>query len=340
MAFTKASDNKLLIYSTNSSGTTRGYYVMTSAWSVSTGVWYHLAFVRTGASAKIFIDGVSQTLTENTAFGTNDVGNLATPLIIGAYSDNSLYLNGYIDELRISKGIARWTSNFTPSTEPYTTDSYTKLLLHFDGTNGSTTFIDDGGAGNSYDGTDTAISYDTSYGKVVSGASFNGSTSYINFGNTTAQKPTDALTVHSWIYPNNFDNYMAIVSMGGSYSSGGTEGLTGFHIRTTNTGQLQAFSEPEENLATGGTLTANDWNLISVTYDKSYIKAYVNGIIIASASQATSLTYYAASPVVVGTYFYNLVPNAQYFYGYIDETIIENVAWTSTQVLAYYNESK
>lgn len=39
---------------------------------------------------------------------------------------------GYMDEFRISKGIARHTSDFEPPTEPYEVDEYTKLLLHFD----------------------------------------------------------------------------------------------------------------------------------------------------------------------------------------------------------------
>ena len=61
---------------------------------------------------------------------------------IGVWAGGAYSNNGYIDEFRISKGIARWTSNFTPPTEAYTTDLYTKLLLHMDGTNGSTTFTD------------------------------------------------------------------------------------------------------------------------------------------------------------------------------------------------------
>lgn len=30
------------------------------------------------------------------------------------------YFEGYMDEIRIDKGTAQWTSNFTPPTEPYT----------------------------------------------------------------------------------------------------------------------------------------------------------------------------------------------------------------------------
>jgi hypothetical protein len=42
---------------------------------------------------------------------------------IGCASQNNpnAFLNGYIDELRISKGIARWTSNFTPQSTAYGT---------------------------------------------------------------------------------------------------------------------------------------------------------------------------------------------------------------------------
>jgi hypothetical protein len=98
------------------------------------GKWYHLAFVRNGVTGLIFLDGVSQFVTESTAFGASDVGNVAAVLSIGAKSASgatSMFYSGYMDEIRISKGIARYTSNFTPSTR-FTADSYTKLLLHFD----------------------------------------------------------------------------------------------------------------------------------------------------------------------------------------------------------------
>ncbi|HED05973.1 MAG TPA: hypothetical protein ENI61_04750, partial [Ignavibacteria bacterium] len=53
------------------------------------------------------------------AIGSQTLPDYNTLLHIG---DNTMYghlLNGQTDEFRISKGIARWTSNFTPPTAEY-----------------------------------------------------------------------------------------------------------------------------------------------------------------------------------------------------------------------------
>lgn len=94
----------------------KGDYVMTSdVWATPViNTWYHIAFVRNGTGGLLFIDGVSQTITENTAFGTNDVGNIAADLNIGGRA-TSFNTNGWIDDLRISKE-AKYTANFTPPT--------------------------------------------------------------------------------------------------------------------------------------------------------------------------------------------------------------------------------
>ena len=47
------------------------------------------------------------------------------------YSSNDVFV-GYLDEVRVSDGVARWRSNFTPSTTPYEVDEYTTALLHFE----------------------------------------------------------------------------------------------------------------------------------------------------------------------------------------------------------------
>ena len=88
----------------------------TSAWSTNVGdTWYHVAFIRSGTVTKFFINGTQLGLD-----GSNSADvTYATPMGIGANSDGTRPLNGWLDEFRISKGIARWTSNFTPPTQEY-----------------------------------------------------------------------------------------------------------------------------------------------------------------------------------------------------------------------------
>jgi hypothetical protein len=105
--------------------------------NLTTGVWYHIAFVRSGSNYYVFQNGVLL------GTGTNAVpwGSYTGPLIVGAYNGVS-GIDGWLKEFRVSNGVARWTSNFSPPTGEYTPDQYTVLLLHMDGTNGSTVFTD------------------------------------------------------------------------------------------------------------------------------------------------------------------------------------------------------
>ncbi len=76
-----------------------------------TTLWHHIALIRNNETVMLFIDGVL----EISFTITGSLNNSINKLSIGRYGEhNGLYFNGYIDNFRISKGIARWTSNFTP----------------------------------------------------------------------------------------------------------------------------------------------------------------------------------------------------------------------------------
>lgn len=85
---------------------------------VTTGNWHHFAFVRNGNVWSLYFNGVSKA----SATVSQTVMTNTTTVSCGATSSGDRSLNGYLDEVRISKGIARWTSDFTPPTQPYGSD--------------------------------------------------------------------------------------------------------------------------------------------------------------------------------------------------------------------------
>lgn len=82
--------------------------------------WTHIATVNDASTNNIymFMDGVLKQQASSTSAIT--WGDVNSPLYIGTQRD---YLDrlttGWFDEFRFSKGIARWTANFTPPTEEY-----------------------------------------------------------------------------------------------------------------------------------------------------------------------------------------------------------------------------
>lgn len=91
---------------------------MVIADTLSINTWYHIAIVRTGNTFKLFRNG-SQVGSNYSS--SNELGDLGSGVQIGRFRPTGpqYYLNGWLDEFRISKGIARWTSNFTPPTGEY-----------------------------------------------------------------------------------------------------------------------------------------------------------------------------------------------------------------------------
>lgn len=80
---------------------------------------FHEIYIgRSGDILYIGVDGVLN----STSIGTTTLNDVDVPLVIGRLGDvnsSQFYFSGRIDELRITKGVARHTENYVPSTEPY-----------------------------------------------------------------------------------------------------------------------------------------------------------------------------------------------------------------------------
>ena len=115
------SSNKFFgLYHSNSGDICRTPYK-----SATTGRWQHVMVTRSSNSSRIFLDGeLKQTSgTDSTTYG-NQLGVMR----LGGYSRSNGMVDGHISNLRIIKGTALYTSDFTPPTEPLTNVSGTSLL--------------------------------------------------------------------------------------------------------------------------------------------------------------------------------------------------------------------
>ena len=106
--------NKLALY-VSSNGTSNDLFngVLGSfVFQIST--WYHIAVVRSGNSWNVYINGSSDIsgTVAGTLYSSTGILRIGSDLA-------SQYFFGRVDEFRISKGIARWTTTFTPPTSAY-----------------------------------------------------------------------------------------------------------------------------------------------------------------------------------------------------------------------------
>jgi len=91
--------------------------------------WNHIAIVKRSNTLYGYLNGV-QLIGTNTSDSDNTYNSIPYNPAIGADQDGTQPFNGYISNVRVIKGTALYTSNFTPSTSPLTNIAGTSLLLN------------------------------------------------------------------------------------------------------------------------------------------------------------------------------------------------------------------
>jgi hypothetical protein len=108
-----------LVFHSSTDGSYQAGNTFEEIWGLVVNTWYHVAITRSGGTLRMFVDG--------TKLGSDKSNNItyyntSLAMLVGASFATGTpgsFVACYMDELRISKGIARWTANFTPPTEPY-----------------------------------------------------------------------------------------------------------------------------------------------------------------------------------------------------------------------------
>jgi len=104
---------------------------------ISQNQWVHVAFTRHNNILRVFFDGIQQSSTTDNFNYTLVNGNNG---ILGQGS-GFFYYPGYVDDFRITKGVARYTGNFTPPTAAFPDASNRKSLRFLKSNDGKKTLL-------------------------------------------------------------------------------------------------------------------------------------------------------------------------------------------------------
>lgn len=94
--------------------------LISETWAPSISTWYHVAVCRSGTDLRLFVDGVQ---VGSTATDSTNMTGAIKKFFVGALRDDAIaqVFAGALAAVRITKGVARYTENFTPPTEFYPT---------------------------------------------------------------------------------------------------------------------------------------------------------------------------------------------------------------------------
>jgi hypothetical protein len=303
--------------------------------SLVVGQWYHIALVRASGSTRLYINGTQSgsTYTDSNNYGTT------APLGIGTYwNAGSLVTtntaNGYFSNIRVVKGTAVYTSNFTPPTSPLTAISNTSLLtLQNRLGHNNNTFLDTSGNkfnitrnGNTTQGTFSPFSLAAGQWSNY----FDGNGDYLSVADNAALDfGSGSFTIEAWIYLTSYNTQSAMLinkdygnpstyqptwrafTFTVNYSGGVYSGLD---LTLFNSTTFQSFS------TTGVTLNLNTWYHVAAVRNGNAISIYVNGVSYASGTATIGALNDTVYPVYIGVHGYTIGDTNQtfkYFPGYI-----------------------
>lgn len=280
-----------------------------------TGSWQHVAIRRSGTNMALYVNGLSKA---SATSGYNYSGS--TEVYIGGNpSTASQYLNGFMSNVRIVKGAAVYTQNFTPTSGPFTTSqtfsqsgipscpvqsSQTSLLLT---TPSNSSYLTDSST-NAFTVTNVGTATSTPFNPFTGNytilanpgsVQLNGSSQYVTYAVTSniVVAANQSFTVEFWIYtPTQVQTAPAIFS---TTNNGGQSGHMAFFVGHAGLGIANQYglywvgmptgtggSGTQGNLLTStGNYITNAWTHIAIVRSgTSAVTMYINGVADATAT--------------------------------------------------------
>jgi len=283
---------------------------------ITTGQWYHIAVTNEGGVLKAWLDGALIATDNGWSFTppTNE------PFRIGATSDGDWEFNGFVDSVRLTKGAVRYTDNFTPPTEPFSTaedlsGNGRHANLWRRPTVGQNPLIHESQGGKSFlfDGVSKALEkYDDAFN-------------------------TSVYSVEAWIKPQNLPagtTPQLITGVAEAFGSSNTDKL----LMIDQNGNLKGYVyDGAQKWVTGSTVlsTGNAYH-VAMVVDGSTMKLYVNGREDGSLAASGSFVGYATPALLIGGKTAGTSTTTNHFDGFIDEVAVYDRALTLEEISESY----
>jgi len=261
--------------------------------TITKDAWSHVAYVRSGTSGYFYLNGklVSGAITDN----ANYSGTTGT-FYVGRQSDGTAQFQGYMNALRIVKGTAVYTGEFTPPTAPITNAGSTSAASYPSTTNVNTSFassecsllLNFTNAG-IYDATsknDLETVGNAQISTAIS-AKWGGSSIYLNGSDSWLIAPfntvndiggTAPFTIEFWSYFNSLAAISTVVGKTNNSTAAGSQ----FEFTVQTNGQISVtfyYSSSAFTVTSAvGAITTGAWQYVAMTKDSSgNYKIFING---------------------------------------------------------------
>lgn len=286
----------------------------------SLNVWYHVAFVRSNGTTYLFVNGVQ----EATATGQNQYLSVGNPSIGYFANGNNSFFTGYIDELRVTKGVARYVNTFYPHGSAFANGggTYTiandpfinnvTLQMHMNDAN----FTDVKGHTVTVSSAGGTVTNNTATKKFGAGSmQLDGNTSLV----TVTSSPDftfgmDDFTEEAWIYPTAAPASQCAI-WSNSPNTGTQHANTTLGLSMLNSRVLRVQSAYTIFITGTTALALNQWHHVAISRVGPTMYLFVNGNLEASA--ASSHNFSDVLDFKIGGYL--TVADGQHFTGLIDD---------------------
>lgn len=275
-----------LHFNYSTTGTTQVNLPVNLAGASSIVGWNHVAFVRSGNSFLVFLNGTqlgsSQSLNAT-------IFNSTAPVWVGAQSSGGTpqyLINGYLSNLRIVKGTAVYTANFTPPTQPLTAIAGTSLLTCADNR-----FMDE--SPNNFAITRNGDARVTNFSPFKAqvqtprtySAYFDGTGDYLTVPSSNEfVAGGNGFTVEAWVYYTSITNF--------SFIAASTTGANSYNpywfIGSSNTGNWRVSWGDAASADLGVAVQLNRWHHVAMVMNTNGSGSfYLNGTSIANVTGKT-----------------------------------------------------